>query len=913
MLHFDRGTWRRVGYAIVLAVVFLVVNAQVAHAASGSGGDMLSPLNIDTSEGVPIDGYELSSRPGSLFSVDSNAYSFIMGGLFTLIRLLVGLACWAIEFAFRFPLLNLLSDPAQKVSDAYNKAVVDTLGLKKLMLAWAFVFGLILFVRGKAAKGLGEIALTLLIAAFAASAFVRPDYLLAENGPLAQTEKAASEVARDAVNSHDWGGKISSGDPGPCSGMSGPAEQKCWKIEDDKPLKSTDVARPLQDSLTNALVVKGYMLLQYGRTLDPGKPADRKAYALHLRWVSGGYKAGGADDQEAKEEAKDACSLIKGPAKKHCEEGIAGETSDGKTSINEHGLPALTAGDALLEATSPIVSEEDQQFEAFLDDLRKQGGPVGKASAKYAEKSTGWRAAGALMLFVAALLICAIPLSSAIVMLGTQAADAGAAAVGGITLVWAMLPGPSRQAAWKWLAVLAVSVAGLFAICMFLPFYGIAIDVILTDGPDLPAERLLALDFLAFAGVAFHRYLMRAISSFGQRMSMRMRFAKVGGTHLPGDSSEIGAALAMGSAGSGGYGLGGGLRGLAGGGAYGRLGTRQRIMQSLAAMTDGAGMPIDSGQVLADVGAEMSRGLAPVAIAATGARLGVRGGWGLLVGKRPDDKTLERLRKPTGSEGDRPAGGEGEGSAGARTRREGAPDRYRDTDGKVTDRWSGEILHDQDSDRTLLTTRAHNRLVRLRGYRILNRSGRVAYGASYGLPSNVRRAGVKRSQYSQDTRQQLQVWGNTVREDGREWANGYRHTRRVLRENTDDRGADAPFTSRTLRTTSTPTARPAGRPSSEGPTRPSGSGDSWSRLVFGDGAAGADSRGSGTGSGASAAGPERPRPRPAPRRDPAEERRRFIERMGAGDTPETRRRVQEEMRRRYGDTNGTGGDGGESG
>ncbi|MFD4630312.1 hypothetical protein ACFVYR_21015 [Streptomyces sp. NPDC058284] len=760
---------RTFAHALALAVVFLVVNGQVAYAADG-GGDMMAPLNVDSSEGVPLDGYELSAQGGSVFSLKSNAYAFLMNGLFTLVRLLVGLACWAVEFALRFPLIKVLADPAQRVSETYNDIVVDTLGLKGLLLAWAFVFGGILLVRGKASKGLGEILLTLLIAAFAASAFVRPDYLLGQDGPLAQSQQAAAEVAQATVESHDWGGKLASGNTGPCAGMWGKALEKCHQVQEERPYSASEVAKPIQDSLSNVLVVKGYMLVQYGRILDPGKKADRQAYALHLKWVLGGYKP------SAEQDKKDPCGMVAGPLKKYCQDGHAGTKR-----AAAQDLPELTLGGQLLESATPVLSEPDQQFAAFLKDLKKAG-PVGQACAEYAKEPAGWRAAGVLMLFVSALLICAIALSGAFVLVGVQAADAAAAAVGGVALVWAMLPGPSRQAVWKWLALLGVSVAAMFAVCMFLPAYGIGIDIMLTEGPTVPAERLLALNALALAGLAFHRRLLQAISSGGQRLALRMRYAKIGGTHLPGDSSEIGAALAVHG---GGLGAGGGfgLRTL--GGGYGRLGTRQRIMRSLGAMTDGTGLPIDSGRLLADAGAEASRGLGPLALAATGARVGARGAWWLTVGKHPGDQTLEKMRKPTAAGDDAapatPFAGAGysvRGPGGAG--RAGPPDRYRDKDGIITDRHSGAVLHDQHSDRTLLSTRAHNRLVRLRGYRILNRTGRIAHGATYGLPANTRRARARASRYTHDARQQLEVWRNTGREDGRAW------TGRASREDGSD-------------------------------------------------------------------------------------------------------------------------------
>ncbi|MBB5109348.1 hypothetical protein [Streptomyces spectabilis] len=879
---------------LLLTLVFVVVNAQVTYAADG-GADLMSPLTIDSSEGVRIDGYELSAQGGSIFSLKSNSYAWIMSGLFTLTRVMTGLACWAIQFALRFPLIDMLAEPAQKLSETYNDIAVDTLGLKGLLLGWAFVFGLILFVRGKAARGLGEIALTLLIAAFAASAFVRPDYLLGANGPLAQTQQAAAETAQATVDAYDWGGKIASGDAGPCgAGLSGPALEKCNKIQKDRPYSAAEVARPIQDSLTNVLVVKGYMLVQYGRILDPAKKSDLQAYALHLKWVSGGYKHASKEKSDG-----DPCSMIRGPAKKYCQQGSSGKNP-------KDTLPKLTLGGSLLDTATPVLSTEDAQFELFLADLTKAG-PVGKACAAYAKNPSGWRTAGSLLLFISALLICAIPLSAAFVLLGMQGADAAAAAAGGVALIWAMLPGPSRQAVWKWLGLMGVSVAGMFVICMFVPSYCIGLDTVLTNGPDMPAERLLALNGLGLAGLFFHRRLLRGLSTAGQRLAMRMRYVKVGGTHLPGDSSEIGAALAMHS--TGGLGAFGGLGLRGAGGGRGLLGTRQQLMHSLSAMADGTGMPFDPHRLVSGATAEASRGLAPLTLAATGARLGARGSWAMLVGHRPGDRSLERMRKPT-AEGDPPGSGPDDGppgaGAGGRGRhRFGPADRHRGQDGLITDPHTGEVLHDQSSDRTLLSTRAHNRLVRLRGYRILHRGGRITYGATWGLPTTTRRARSAASRHSHDARQQLRVWRNTLAEDGRAWKRS--------RPTAPPRGAGPgpggsgpagpgspgpqpggtgggppPPSTRVLRTPPRPTAPP--RPSSPppgddtdlGPAGPMGH------------PPGADSEPYGS----------------QPSRSPdtgAQARRRVIDRMG-GASEQERRRAREELRHRYDDDPDSGGD-----
>ncbi|MEU8795424.1 hypothetical protein [Streptomyces sp. NPDC048643] len=786
----ERGTLRSAAFVLLLATVFVVVNSQVVYAAGTSSsvsGDLLAPLNITSSEGVPINGYELNASGGSILAFKSQALAFALSGLFTLIRLLVGLAGWAIELAFRFPLLKILTRPAQTVADSYNTVVVDALGLKGLLLAWAFVFAGFMIVRGKVGRGLGEIFLTLLIAAFAASAFVRPDYLLSQDGPLAQGQQVAAEVAQQSVNSYNWGGKLAS--RGPCDAIAGNAELGCLEREGEGPVSAAEVARPIQDSITNALIVKPYMLLQYGRILDPSKASDTKAYAVHLKWITGGYKA-----SAVKEDKDDPCGLLKGPAKKWCQREHAGQSA-------KDSLPDFTPGGQLLDTANPVLSEEDQEFAAFLADLKKAG-PVGTSCAAYAQKPTWWRVGGAALLLVAALFICGMLLSSAIVLLGTQAVCVAAATTGGVTFIAGMLPGPARQSVWKWLSLWGIAVLAMVGVCAFVPFFGIAVDATITNGPDLMVERILLIDVLAIAGAAGHRRLLAGITSFGQRMALRMRYAKVGGTHLPGDSSELGAALALNSpAGSGGY--GGGLRSLAGGrgGRFALLGTRHRLISALSSVADGRGMPADPGRILSDATAEAGRGLAPLTAAAAlgglGTRIGAKGTYGLLIGRRPDREQLAKWQKPT-AQGDVNAGGPATGrsavSGGTPRRPSGPADRYRNAGGQVIDRTSGEVVHDQNSDRTLLSTRAHNRLVRFRGYRILNRGTRAAYGATAGLPTTARRAGERRTQYAHDARQQVRVWGNTLREDGRAWTAAGLHVRQTLREDSTDRGARAPFT-----------------------------------------------------------------------------------------------------------------------
>ncbi|MZE76736.1 hypothetical protein [Streptomyces xinghaiensis] len=788
-------------FLALLTVVFWAVTAQTAAAAdggedgSGSGG-LLAPLDVSTVEGVPLSGYELGADGGTALSFSTQVRAFLLGGAFTVVRLLVGLACWLIDFTFSFPLFPLLLGPAQTAADSYNQHVVGALGLKGLMLSWAFVFGLILLMRGKVGQGLGELVLTLLISALAASAFVRPDYLLGQDGPISQTHRAALEVAQITVDSHDFAGSAAACSPGRGRDGDGCA---------DTDGSSSTVSKPVQDALTNALVVKPYQLLQYGQTLNSEGQADRAAYEAHLKWVKGQYAL------EPAPGAEDRCEeMVSGPAGDFCGSG-ADPLDDG-----------LGGG---------FRSPEQQQFDRFVTDLEKAG-KTGKAAAAYAADPTWDRVGGAVLLLIAVVLVAAIVGAMALVLLGTQAADLVAAACSGLAFVWAMLPGPSRQVLWRWVGIFMVSVLVMFATAMFLPLLGIAVDAILTDGPDLMVERLLLIDALAVMGLAFHRRLLVGLSAFGNRMAVRMRYAKVGGTHLPGDTSELGAALALhgGRGALGNYAsdglLGGGLT--PGRGRPAVLGLQQRLLGRIGSLADTVGAPVPADRMLGDAAAEARRGLAPAGLVKDGVHGALLGAHALLIGWHPGDEKLATWRRPTVEDAEarrlREGGGAGPGGEGPALRGLGG-NAGRD-DGKVVDKTSGEVLYDPESGRDLLSTRLHNRLVRLRGYRLAHRSGRLAYGATYGLPAIAAAGRRSASRLTEDVRTQLRVTRNTLREDGRQWQPAAEAARHPVQRAAVAARVHGPTAARTVRDTAAGVvlgaspSEPSGSPARSGRPRP---------------------------------------------------------------------------------------------
>ncbi|MER5870500.1 hypothetical protein [Streptomyces sp. NPDC002044] len=766
----DRGTLRSAGFTALLTVVFLVTNTAVAAAADGTaqGGGLLGPLDIITREGVPLSGYRLESsidtlpvgeqvesavlRNGLPFDVIGETQRLCLNGLFTLVRLLVGLCCWLLRFVFDFPLLTLLTDPAQRLADAYQRHVVGALGLAGLLLGWAFIFGAILFVRGRVGKGLGEITLTLVISALAASAFIRPDYVLGEDGPLQQTHQAAIEVASITTSSYfDTPGRGGR----PCDSAVGSAHEACVNEQAD----AKTVTTPIQNALTDALVVKPYMLLQYGRVLDPKGPGESAAYRAHLKWI----KSNAPKPTAPVADGTDPCALLDGPSLDHCRGQQAARADKPEDSCRllfgsakDYCLAQAQKAEptdrcSYLDPQSEKWCRERNNpttgFPALLKDLQGAG-PVGRSAAAYAEQPSWDRVWSVLALLVAVIVVALMIVSMAVVMLGAQGADAAAAAAGPVAWVWAMLPGPSRMVLWRWLGVFVVSALVAFMAAMALPLFGIAVDALLADtGPDQMVERLLLVDALALAFLVLHRRILTATAGFGQRMAMRMQFAKVGGSHLRGDNSEFGAALAL----HGPAGRSGGLSGRLGGGlssAHGAFGDRLRSLGSFAALTDGAGMPMSPGRFLGDAAAEGRRGIAPLAIA-------LRGAHAALIGPKPG-------QHPAAAHFHNAASVQQNGASGGEM---------------VVDQWSGEILHDPATDRPLLGSRIHARASRLRGYRIASGTARLAYGATVGLPRTLSAAQAAGSEFTDDARTQLRVAGHHLREDTGRWADGGRAVR----------------------------------------------------------------------------------------------------------------------------------------
>ncbi|MFE0462280.1 hypothetical protein ACFW1A_23810 [Kitasatospora sp. NPDC058965] len=262
-----------------MVLLFLFAGASAAGADDGSGeqGGVLAPLNVISSEGVPLDNYDLKSEDGGTTDIRSHVCNLLLGSGFALVRILVGLMCWACQWVFNFPVVKTLVETAQKLNAAFFQAAANDLALYALFLAAGVAFGCVLIMRGKVGRGAGEMLITLLLSTLVLLPALTPRSVLGEQGPLMQSQAAAHEVSQMAAG-------VNGPDPG------------CLSDQD-----KNDPSCPMRMVLTRTLVVQPYELLQYGFIPDPNSSnANVRAIAeTHRKWIHGefkGKKAGSCGD-----------------------------------------------------------------------------------------------------------------------------------------------------------------------------------------------------------------------------------------------------------------------------------------------------------------------------------------------------------------------------------------------------------------------------------------------------------------------------------------------------------------------------------------------------------------------------------------------------------------------------------------
>ncbi|MEU6972121.1 hypothetical protein AB0A71_31250 [Kitasatospora aureofaciens] len=623
-----------------MVALFLLAGAEAASADDGSGerGGILAPLNVMSSEGAPLDSYDLRSDPGGATDLRSHACNLLIGAGFSLVRLVIGLVCWICQWVFTLPVVSTLIDTADRLNDKFFMLLSYDIRLYSLFLAAGFAFGVILMQRGKVGRGAGELLLTVVFCTVVLMPSLSPHSILGPQGPVAQTQQAAHEVGQmtASINGTDTG---------------------CTSDKD-----KNDPSCPMRVVLTRTLVVQPYQLLQYGQI-----PAKNSWLAdVHDRWIHGKLKGD-----------KGNCDNV---------------------------LP--------LPGSDAICDSGKNDWEALKSEF-KDHGAEGQQVYDFAVNSDWDRVGGVGLVLLAALIVAVVVMSMALVHIGSQFADVIAASMTSPALIWAMLPGGSRAAAWQWTGVFMTGMVTEFAVSMALPMFALGADGILSSPQQtVMIERLIILDFFALTILIFHRRILAAAGRVGDRFAARMRYARIGGSSISGEDSRLGLAMsqAMGTLAPGGGYAGGGAGlgfGFGGSPAHAAMMRKAGIAQGLAALGDPGLGPMSAGTMALGAAGELRRGMSTLALPARAAHQ-------LVIGNPlPPDKLAKRL-KPTG------------GSGGP----------------MVVDPETGEVLHDPKNETTPFGHTLHNALLRTRVGRLAIRAGqagKLGFDVTVGLPATWER------------------------------------------------------------------------------------------------------------------------------------------------------------------------------
>lgn len=238
-------SWGRAA-ALVMAAVLVVLtpSAAVAEPTPDTPEGLLAPFVFTDPHGVPLDHYDITADTGGMSDWDLKLQLWLTDSLMSLNRIIIGVSAWLLNWAYEFQLAQLITEPMREIGETYQTAIVDRLDLAGVFLLLGAAWCGVQMMRGRMAMGAGELAVTLIISALAATVLARPaDLLLGDDGMLMHTRDTAMALTSVTLTH----GESSSTDP-------------------------AQAAEPLTNALVDVLIVQPHQALNYGVVLEEGGP-----------------------------------------------------------------------------------------------------------------------------------------------------------------------------------------------------------------------------------------------------------------------------------------------------------------------------------------------------------------------------------------------------------------------------------------------------------------------------------------------------------------------------------------------------------------------------------------------------------------------------------------------------------------
>ncbi|MDQ0847634.1 hypothetical protein [Streptomyces sp. V1I6] len=452
-------------------------------------GGVLGVFSVTDANGLPISVYTVKSDTGGMLEWDLGIQNLLTELCFMITKWVIAFCCWLIAWALSFGLAKLLLVPVLSVANSLHTRVILEMGLPTLFLAVCALICVARIFFGDKARGWGDAALSILLAALTVTLLASPPQALLgeKTGAIAVTRGLALEVADVILDANP-------ATPEKNDGVTTPAT-------------STTLSRPLTDALTDAFIVKPAMLLQYGRVFEDEcatEYADTRLEqlafdrAVHSRTNKVKKYSAYADYL-----SPSAWAGLPGPS----DAFNAGLDISTRWAVDHFGDP-------------PMERFEEQCVPGDVD---------------AAKKTSLDKLGGGIFLLLAAFIVTILISALAGNFLVAQCGIAWDAVRGEPALIAGTIPGAGRAFLWDWaasvlhrLGQMLVSVIGLAVLILIIQA---VLNPMQDDSGIELTLRFLVVDIVCIGAIKKRKKLAARSKQVAANFRAKMAGARIGGTH----------------------------------------------------------------------------------------------------------------------------------------------------------------------------------------------------------------------------------------------------------------------------------------------------------------------------------------------------------------------------------------------
>ncbi|MFI1177565.1 hypothetical protein [Streptomyces melanogenes] len=447
-------------------------------------GGVLGVFNVTDGGGMPISAYTVKGDTGGLTDWDLGLENFITELCFMITKWLIAFCCWLIAWALSFGLAKLLLAPVLSVAQSLHARVILEMGLPSLFLAVCALVCVARIFFGDRARGWGDAALSLVIAALTTTLLSSTPQLLLgpDDGAIAATRGLALEVASVILDASP--------------------QQHPEHGQSTTPASAAALSRPLTDALTDAFITKPAMLLQYGQVFDG--PCAQAYSDTKLRQL--------AYDRQTTARANKFKKIT----------GLARYLPGGNLVSSWY--------DTQIDMTRTWVVDHFGNPPMEVFEKKCVQGDVDAA-----KKASLDKVGGAFFLLVAAVIVTALIIGLAGSFLVAQCRIAWDAVRGEGALVAGTIPGAGRGVLWDWAASVVRSLAQMLWSVIALAVFIIIVQAVLDPAQDEWGReltlRFLLLDIVCIGAIKKRKEITARTKQIGENLRTSLGSSRIGGTY----------------------------------------------------------------------------------------------------------------------------------------------------------------------------------------------------------------------------------------------------------------------------------------------------------------------------------------------------------------------------------------------